>query len=274
MDPYRTLGVERGASDDDIKRAYRKLASLHHPDKGGDTKRFQEIQAAYEAITSGQADQPQGAAGPGGFHFHWGGRGDPFRGFPGFEDLFRQSSSEFEFNNGPRARNPDVNLSVDCSLEEAHHGFTRTLNYTVHGEGQKSITVTFPPGSYPGLKVRYSGEGSRMMKGQPAGDLYCEISVRPHEFWRADFQHRDLMGLQEISVKEAMFGTELEVTDIDGNRIAVTVPAGTQPGAKLRLRDRGFNNLRGHTRGNAYIEIMVRIPKLTEKDLDRRIVDL
>ena len=274
MDPYQILGAQRGASEDEIKKAYRRLASQHHPDKGGDTKRFQEIQAAYDAITSGQADQPQGAGGPGGFHFHWGGRGNPFGGFPGFEDIFRHGNTEFEFNNGPQRRNPDVTVAVDCTLEEAHRGFSRGITYLLQHEGQKNMSVSFPAGSYPGLRVRYPGEGSRMMPGQPAGDLYCEIRVMPHEFWRPDFEHRDLHGRREISLREAMLGTEINIKDIDGSDIVVTVPAGTQPGTNLRLRNKGFNHLRGHMRGNAYLEILVQIPRLTPEDLDKRIIDI
>lgn len=273
MDPYRVLGVNRGASEDEIKKAYRRLASQHHPDKGGSKERFQEIQAAYDAITSGQANQPQGAGGPGGFHFHWGGRGNPFGGFPGFDDIFRHNSGEFDFGNGPQRRNPDVNVAVDCTLEEAHRGFSRGVSYFLQQEGQKTITVSFPPGSYPGLKVRYPGEGSRMVSGPP-GDLYCEIRVTPHSFWRPDFEHRDLQGRVEIGLKEAMLGTEINIKDIDGSDIAVTIPAGTQPGTNLRLRNKGFNHLRGHLRGNAYLEILVQIPRLNPEDLEKRIIDI
>lgn len=275
MNPYEILGVKPGASDDEIKRAYRKLASKHHPDKGGDTKKFQEIQAAYESLTSGgaQAGGPQPASGPGGFHFHFGGRGGPFGGF---EDLFRFHGQEFDpEGQSGFGRNPDITVRVTCTLEEADQGFSRGIQFLAPQEtSNRHRVVEFPAGSYSGLKVRYTGEGGRLVPSRPAGDLYVELIVQPHYFWETIEGTQDLRARVNVTLREAMVGTSLKIQDITGTGIEVTVPAGTQPGANLRLRGRGVKSLHTNHRGDAYIEIRVQIPALRPEDLNRPIIDI
>lgn len=273
MNPYQVLGIQPGASDDEIKKAYRKLASKHHPDKGGDTKKFQEIQAAYDSLTTGgAAGGPQPASGPGGFHFHFGGRGG--HPFSGFEDLFRFHREEFDQGQG-FARNPDITVRVTCTLEEADQGFKRDIQFLAPQEqAQRSHTVEFPAGSYSGLRVRYSGAGGRLVPAAPAGDLYVELVVQPHYFWEVIENTQDIRARVNVSLRDAMVGTALKIQDITGTEIEVTVPAGTQPGANLRLRNRGVKNLHTNHRGDAYIEIRVQIPALKPEDLNRPIIDI
>lgn len=281
MNPYHILGVQPGASDDEIKKAYRRLASKHHPDKGGDTKRFQEIQAAYDALTSGSQDTggPQPAGGPGGFHFHFGTRGgNPFAGgpFAGFEDLFRFHREEFDPDGfGGVARNPDITVRVRCTLEEAHQGFSRNIQFLAPQEHtQRQRTVEFPPGSYSGLKVRYTGEGGRLVPNKPAGDLYVELVVDPHPFWEIIDGGQNIRGRVSVALKDALIGTTISVQDITGSRIEVSVPAGTQPGTNLRLRGRGLKNVHNARCGDAYIEIQIQIPALKAEDLQRPAIDI
>lgn len=270
MDPYQILGIKRGASLDEAKKAYRKLASIHHPDKGGDTQRFQEIQTAYDSIASGQADQPR--------HFHWGGHSANFQDM---QDILRRNFGNFananefdDFNHAHAVRNPDVTVRVTCTLAEAHRGFTRTLQFLLPQQGQQVKSVTFPSGSYEGIRIRYSGEGGQVVKSRPPGDLYCELVVEPHPYWKADFNSQNLEGDLTITAKEAMLGTVFFVDDIDGNAIEISVPAGTQPGSRLRLKDRGLNRFRQAGRGDAFVRITVTIPKLSKDDLHKPLIDL
>lgn len=281
MNPYHTLGIKPGASDDEIKKAYRRLASKHHPDKGGDTKRFQEIQAAYDALTSGSPQQggPQPSGGPGGFHFHFGNRGgNPFHGnpFAGFEDIFRFHREEFDPDGfGGVVRNPDITVRVTCTLEEADRGFSRGIQFLAPQENTpRHRVVEFPAGSYSGLKVRYTGEGGRMTPSRPPGDLYVELTVQPHHFWQVIEGSQDLRAQIQVTLRDAMIGTALKIQDISGNDIEVTVPAGTQPGSNLRLRGRGMRNLHTSNRGDAYLELQVQIPALTPEDLKRPAIDI
>lgn len=275
MNPYQILGIKPGASEDEIKKAYRRLASKHHPDKGGDTKKFQEIQSAYDTLTSGPPQSgPQPASGPGGFHFHFG--GNPFRGHPfaGFEDIFRFHNSE-EFEPAGHVRNPDITVRVHCTLEEAHSGFSKGIQFLAPQESvPRHRIVEFPPGSYNGLKVRYTREGSRLVSNHPAGDLYVELIVEPHQFWHVMENNQDLLGRMVIDLKDAMTGTRIKINDIGGSEIEITVPPGTQPGTNLRLKHRGMRNLHNSVMGDAYVEIQVKIPALDRSDLSKPAIDI
>ena len=260
MDYYKTLGIERGASEDDIKRAYRKLASIHHPDKGGDTAKFQEIQAAYEAITSGKADQPQGG------------------GFNDLHEMFnmgrRAGARSWTFNTGwdDNVKNPDVNISIPCSLKEAHTGFTKTIEFTLPDKTSKRLSVTFPPGCNRDVKIRYSGEGGQLVQNLPASDLYVKLDISNDSTWILN--GKDLYIDIVISVWQAMCGATAKIIDIDETEIEITIPPGTQHGTQLRLRNRGFN-IRGSTaRGNGYVNVRVKIPAISEEDQLKTIVDL
>ena len=260
MDYYKTLGIERGASEDDVKRAYRKLASIHHPDKGGDTAKFQEIQAAYEAITSGKADQPQGG------------------GFNDLHEMFnmgrRAGARSWTFNTGwdDNVKNPDVNISIPCTLKEAHTGFTKTIEFTLPDKTSKRLSVTFPPGCNRDVKIRYTGEGGQMVQNLPASDLYVKLDISNDSTWVLN--GKDLYIDIVISVWQAMCGATAKIIDIDETEIEITIPPGTQHGTQLRLRNRGFN-IRGSTaRGNGYVNVRVKIPAISEEDQLKTIVDL
>jgi curved DNA-binding protein len=260
MDYYKTLGIERGASEDDVKRAYRRLASIHHPDKGGDTAKFQEIQAAYEAITSGKADEPQ------------------FDGFKDLHEMFnmgrKAGARNWSFNTGwdNDVKNPDVNISIPCTLKEAHTGFTKTVEFTLPDRTNKQLSVTFPPGCNKDIKIRYSSEGGRLVPNLPPGDLYVKLDISNDSTWVLN--GKDLYIDIVISVWQAMCGATAKIIDIDETEIEITIPAGTQHGTQLRLRNRGFN-IRGSTaRGNGYVNVRVKIPALKEEDQLKTIVDL
>jgi DnaJ-class molecular chaperone len=263
MDYYQTLGLQKGATDEEVKQAYRKLASKHHPDKGGDTAKFQEIQAAYEAITSGKANH------------------NPDRDYTGFTDLNemfnmgrRAGSRNWSFSDGwdGDVKNPDINISIPCSLEEAHFGFTKQVEFTLLDGNIKNLTVTFPPGCTSDIKIRYSGEGSKLIHGKPPGDLYVKLNIASHPTWR--MQGNDLFAVLQINVWQAMFGATVKLTDIGGTEIEITVPAGTQSRSQLRLKQKGFNIRGSKSRHNAFLEIVVIIPALSEDDLNKTVIDL
>jgi curved DNA-binding protein len=268
MDYYKVLGLSLGASEEEVKKAYRKLASKHHPDKGGDTAKFQEIQAAYEAITSGKADKHSS------YQFHDFGS----NGFQDLHEMFnmgrRAGGRNWTFNSGweEDISNPDVNISIPCTLEEAHTGFTKTVEFTLPEGAEKRIDVTFPPGSNKEIKIRYTGDGGRLMPQKPPGDLYVKLNIQPHNIWAVD--RANLYATIRVNAWQAMFGTTVEITDISGTTIEVAVPSGSQPGSQLRLKGRGLN-IRGSTeRGNAFLTIEVVIPKLDPEDRTKTILDV
>ena len=265
MDYYKILGVPRGATEDEIKKAYRKLAMTHHPDRGGDEEQFKKIKEAYEKLTSGQATE----------HYNHG------HGFGGFQDLHemfnmgrRAGGRNWSFSSGwdEELRNPDISLSVPCSLEEAHAGFSKEIEFKLPSGELKTMTVSFPPGTTKDIKIRFAGEGGVMMPATPPGDLYVKANIESHPIWRVD--GNDLSAMLEITVWQAMFGTTVEFDDIGGATMQITVPPGTQSRSQLRLKGKGMN-IRGSTiRGNAFLEVIVKIPKLSEEDKTKTIIDL
>jgi curved DNA-binding protein len=269
MNYYKTLGLESNATADEVKQAYRKLAMKHHPDRGGNEAEFKKIKEAYEAITSGKAHTSN-------FWQQGHTRRGPFNGFEDLQDIIRRTqrggSWNFDDWREPEVRNPDVNISIPCTLEEAHTGFSKDIAFTMPDGSEKEMKITFPPGSTEDIKIRFAGDGGQLIKDQPPGDLYAKIKIEPHKFWH--LAHHDLHATIRISVWQAMFGSEVEITDIAGSVIQISIPAGSQPGSQLRLRNRGFNVRGTSAKGNAFITLEVHIPKLNPEDQDKMVIDL
>lgn len=265
MDYYKILGVPRGATEEEIKKAYRKLAMKHHPDRGGNEAEFKKIKEAYEKLISGDT----------GNHSH-----GP-TGFGGFQDLHemfnmgrRAGGRSWSFDSGwsDELRNPDISISVPCSLEEAHTGFTKEVEFTLPSGEQRRMSVSFPPGTTKDIKIRFAGDGGTLLPNSIPGDLYVKANIESHPIWRVDGS--DLFAMMEITVWQAMLGTTVEFDDIGGSRMQITVPPGTQSRSQLRLKHKGMNIRGAPLRGNAFLEVVVRIPVLTETDKTKTIIDL
>ena len=258
MDYYKVLGLESSATVDDVKQAYRKLAMKHHPDRGGDESKFKEIKEAYEQLTSPTSNGSK---------------------YNDLHEFFRRGQREgrnnwnfnSEWDNEP-VKNSDVHISIICTLEEAHTGFTKQIDVTLPDGTTKHMQVMFPSGCTSDIKIRYAGQGGQVIPSRAAGDLYVKLNITSHPIWRT--QGIELFATLQISVWQAMFGATVEITDIGGSTMEVTVPAGTQSRSQLRLKGKGFN-IRGSTlRSNAYLEIVVIIPTLTTEDYYKTIIDL
>lgn len=266
MNPYQVLGLSPGASEEEVKRAYRKLAMKHHPDRGGDEAEFKRIKEAYESITAGNAYEPQYDQGF-----------DPFQNLHDMFNMGRRAGARnfgFDFEAGS-IRNPDITASIPCSLEEAFAGFTKTMEYTIPGGQTRTLDVTFPPGCTRDIKIKYSNAGSDLIKNVPAGDLYVRLNIAEHPVWKVNPTYpTDLNAAIKISAWQAMFGTTVEITEINGSLIEVNIPAGIQPGSQVRLKGRGYNIRGSKLRGNAFLTVIVVIPRLNKDDEQRTIVDI
>jgi curved DNA-binding protein len=282
-DYYKILGVSKSADQDEIKKAFRKLARLHHPDANKGDKaseeKFKEINEAYEVLsdpekrkmydqlgsnyreyqraggTAGDYDWSQwmrnnagaGNAGAGAGR----GRRGAYEENLDFGDFIQQM-----FTGGGSAqtvRAPrDFEQGVEISLEEAYHGTTRVLQKS----GQPDLEVKIPRGVKTGSKVRVRGQGGKNAKGQ-AGDLYLVVEVQPNtEFERKeDDLYRDAI----VDAFTAMLGGEASVETLAGT-IAVKVPAGTSSGRRIRLRGRGMPKLNSDEFGDLYLRVMISVP--------------
>ena len=330
-DYYEVLGLQKGASDDEIKRAYRQLAKKYHPDinkEPGAEEKFKEINEAYDTLSDpdkkarydqyGFDDPTQGfGGGAGGF----GGAG-----FGGFEDIINQF-----FGGGRRSSNSprqgqDIEKQMSITFEEAVYGCKKKIRLTVddecihcggsgaaskddiktcpkcggrgrvimrqqsifgytnvetncpdcngrgkiitkkcpdcNGRGRvkrtKDVEITIPAGMQTGMSLRMEGYGGTGINGGPNGDLYITFQCGEHKQFKRD--GLDIYLTIPLSYTQAALGDTIEVPTIDGN-VSVKIPAGTQPGTKLRLRGRGTKNPKGGSaRGDQYVICNIEVP--------------
>ena len=289
-DYYATLGVAKNASDEDIKKAYRKLAMKYHPDRNPDDtakaeEAFKAVKEAYEILSEpekrneyDEANKPRPNPG----HF-----GD-------YNDFFKQHNTQgryrdFNFDdidfNFRRARsgggaydpwgkkpaaNPDKTIDLTITLEEAFQGGEKQVTYdtdmvdwTREGYHRQTITVlvNIPPGIEHGQKLKCAGSGLRDDPSLPAGDLYLNVHIAKHEQFVRDGS--DIIFMCKLSVLDLMLGTEIKVPTLEGSTLLVPVRANTQPHSKIRIPNRGMPKLKSKDRGHMYIEFVTTVPDVS-----------
>ena len=247
MDPYAVLGLKSGASEQEAKEAFRKLAKTCHPDlhpnDADAERRFKEINAAYDAIRNPQPQQPHIQ-----WHtFHTGGGESPF------EDLFAHVFG--------RPRNPDAYLDCRMTLEETFYGKEVTLSVPQGSKTPQSIKVAIKPGVAHGMRVRVPGGGHQHHPALSPGDLYLVINVVHHE--RFSRQANNLLTAVPVTVFDVLLGHDVDVLGIDGRALRVSIPAGFD-GRKLCLHGHGMPDVQSGVRGDLYIELFIQYPLLTD----------
>jgi molecular chaperone DnaJ len=340
-DFYSILGVSKGANEDELKKAYRKLAMVYHPDKNPGNaeaeRKFKSINEAYDVLKDAQKRAAYDRYGHeafanGGANAAGGGAG--FSGFSGgnFSDIFEDLFSEF--TGGRRggggtaqaqssaARGSDLRYNLDITLEDAFRGKQQNVKITTsascdacdgsgaekgthaetcgvcsgrgvvraqqgfftverscgtcHGTGkviktpcrtcagsgrtrkEKTLNVSIPAGVEEGTRIRLAGEGEAGFRGGPAGDLYIFLSLKPHKIFKRD--SANIFCQVPLKFSTASLGGHIEVPTIDGGRVKVTIPEGTQTGHQFRLKGKGMSVLRSSAKGDMYIEVAVETP--------------
>ena len=356
-DFYDVLGVSKGASTDDIKKAYRSKAKELHPDRNADNPeseaKFKEANEAYEILKDAEKKAAYDRFGHAAFEGGMGGGGRPGQGFGGggggdfssafsdvFDDLFGDFMGGQRGGGGRRAaRGSDLRYNLRVSLDEAYSGLQKTINVptavgcsscdgtgaeggaepttcptcsgmgkvraqqgfftvertcpTCSGLGQiinnpckscggagrvekdRALNVNIPAGVETGTRIRLAGEGEAGMRGGPPVDLYIFVEVTSHELFERD--GTNLYCRVPVSMSNAALGGAIEVPTIDGGRGRVQIPAGSQSGRQMRLRNKGMPALRGGGTGDMFIELAVETPvNLTsrQKELLREFEDL
>jgi len=273
MTHYDTLGISANATQDEIKKAYRKLANQHHPDKGGDTTQFQKIQTAYDAISdeNKRAQYDAERNGFGGFRFSVNGQDMSGNMPPEMEDVLRNFGFGFSFGPGfashgqdpfanfrqPR-RNKDIQVSLIVSLASTLQSHTKTISVQSTNGERFSVDVQIPRGVRPNSTIKYPNLGDNFFSTLPRGDLYVKIQVEGDPRFQVD--NYDLIKIVEIDCVSAILGCTLAIEGLDGKIFDLTVPAGTQPDSKLRIAGQGLYVMNQSNRGNLLIYIKVKVP--------------
>ena len=272
MTHYDTLGISENASQEEIKKAYRKLANQHHPDKGGDTTQFQKIQAAYDAIGDEQrrAQYDAERRGMGGFRFSVNGQ-DAGAGMPPeMEEMLRNFGFGFSFGPGfashgndpfsafrPR-RNKDIQVDVVIPLSSTLSDQVKTVSVQSTNGERYSVDVSIPRGVKPSSTIKYTGLGDNFFTSLARGDLYVKIHVEGDpNFIVANY---DLVKIVKLNCIDAMLGKEISVTGIDNKEFYVNIPKGTQHNTKFRIPNQGLYVMNQNMRGSLIVQIDIFVP--------------
>lgn len=255
-DYYNILGVTKNADQEEIKRAYRSLASKHHPDKGGDTAKFQEIQEAYATLSDPQKraeyDNPRPQMG--GFHFHHG------QMPPEFQDIFSNFGFPGFFGQRQQAqRNRTLNLNAQINLKEAFEGKTLLANIKLPSGRDQMLEVKVPPGIRDGGVIRLQGMGDDSISNMPRGDLQLTIHIT--DMLGYERVEDDLYKLIKVNCIDAILGKKINIISIDNKLLEVSIPEGCQHGQKLALHGHGMPNIKdARMRGRLIIVIELFVP--------------
>ena len=253
MSHYATLGLTKGASADDIKKAYRRLASQNHPDKGGDTTKFQEIQNAYAILSDPQKRAEYDNPRPQFQHMH-GPQFDMDAIFNIFGAKFHQQGQ-----HQGQQRRMQSHATLWVTLQDVAVGGRRTVGIGMAGVST-AADIEIPLGVEDGESILYAGIA-------PGGnDLIITYKIHPMPNWTRN--GADLITEQTVSIWDCILGKDILVKDITGNQLNLTVPPKTQPGTTLRLRGRGLRHRKVNgIQGDLLIKIQARIPDIIDMEL-------
>jgi curved DNA-binding protein len=293
-DYYKILSLDKNASDDEIRKAYRKLAKKYHPDKNPNDSsaeaKFKEVSEAYEVLKDPEKRKKYDRLGANWKQYQHAGEGneDWFKHFnqnrqasgyqfsgninnifgnvDGFSDFFESffgSGDKFSdttaFSNSPQ-KGRDYEAELTISLEEAHKGTEK--QFTIDG---KTLKVKITPGTVDGKKLRLKNLGGQGIRGGEKGDLYLKIQIKKHP----DFERKenDLYYNLDVDLYTALLGGKKEIITLDGKRININIPKGTDNGTVLKIKGMGMNKPDSANGGDLFIRIYIHIPKnLTDEE--------
>ncbi len=299
-DYYKTLGVSKSATADEIKKAYRKLARENHPDAGGDEEKFKDINEAYEVLSDDKKRQlydQYGTANQNEVPFNWGGFGGSggttvnFSDFGSWQDILDQvlrgegvMGSGWSFDNlgdfglggsGSRSTRPrkgqDTKADLQLTFDEAFNGTTKRISLRIPGRDEPTtLDVKVPAGANDGDRQRFRGQGVPGQNGGQAGDLIVTMKVGSTEHYSR--KGADVLTTVKINMADAALGTSIVVPAPDGTKVRVKVPAGTQSGSVLSVKGKGAPRVKGSGNGNLMITVEVPIPT-TLNDAQRKALE-
>jgi curved DNA-binding protein len=267
MNYYTVLGLNPTCSPEEITRAYRRLAKEHHPDQGGDVRRFHEISEAYDVLKDPHkraAFDHRNARSSQHVHIRTGNMNDVFDDmFTVFGSAgFHPSKREYH-----RARaNKNLAITIECTLEEVLYEQDKTVSIRNTDGSRHLVNLKIPQGISSGNKVKYSGLGDSIHKNLPAGDLTVTVNCLEHDIFSREGDNLKMH--LTISVWDAIIGTVVQINTLENKTINLTIPSATQYGAILKIPKHGMYNKQG-ARGDLFVQILVKIPEnLSEQQLN------
>jgi len=259
MDYYNTLGVSKSASPEEIKRAYRKLAMKHHPDRGGDRETLQKINEAYETLKDPakrqQYDNPQA------YTNNQHGQGNDF-----FDQMFRNFH---QHQRGYHARNRDIHITANIELRDILYGRILVFQYRLQSGKMEQAELAVPQGIEEDQMVRYPNLGDDGNQNIKRGDLIVKFKTKQDPNWQRDRQN--LITTATVSSFEAILGTTIPIKTLEGKTLNLKVPAGTNPDTVLSITGYGLPVQNSNERGKLYVRIKVFTPKINNPELMKKI---
>lgn len=245
MNYYDILGIEPGASLDDIKRAYRKKAMKYHPDRGGDAKSFNEILQAYTELSNSYNDELINLSNP-----------DDF-----FDDILNSEE-----------QNQDLSIKVAIKLADSYQGGELTVRYELLSGTYQQADLSIPPGVKHHQIVDYPGFGDDSIRHKPRGNLKVQYNIEPNEFYirRGD----DLCTSVTINAIEAILGATRMAKTLDDYSFELTLPPGIQPGHEFKIKKKGFYNSTSERYGNFVIIVDVHVPTIFDSEILNKLRDI
>lgn len=308
QDYYETLGVDRDASPEQIKKAFYKLAQKYHPDAGGDEEMFKQVNEAYEVLSDPEKKAQYdrfGAVGDYAGQQAGGWQGNPFAGGSPFgggsyrstpygrtytytsgtgnvggfnwNDVFNSMrngdgafGTNWDFNVNRAQKGRDLQTKVDLTFDEAFNGTTKRVSIRIPSTGEtQTLTIKVPAGAVDGGKLRYHEKGEYGANGGKRGDLLIITGIKEHPVFKRD--GADVLMDLPVSIDEAVLGTSVVVPTPDGSCVRVRVPAGTQDGRLLRVRGKGAKKVKGSGTGDLKIKVVVKVPPTVNEAQKRAI---
>ena len=269
MDFYKTLGVNRNASESEIKKAYKKQAMQHHPDKGGNATQFQKINVAYDTLKNPEKKSYYDRFGTAPGNNQGGGRSYEFRtdDFPqDIGDVFNQffgGGSPFGRRQHQPRKNRDIVIEAQIELEDVLKGKELVASYRLTNGREQSVNLSLPKGIANNSTIKFPSLGDDVQKHLPRGDLLVRIKIRPHAKYSRDGVN--LHCIERVNVFDLMLGTKHQIKTLEGRNLAISIPKGTQPGTVLSISEQGLPT-RGGRRGNIYLTIQADIPSVSKAE--------
>ena len=242
------------ATADEIKQAYRRLASQYHPDHNGDAEKFKQIQAAYEVLGDAEKRKLYDQA------------GKIKLGINGFG--YSEADVLKNFSDGQRDRkNKDIKTHIAISLEELLDHQNKIISVKTSSGDRQTVTVELPLGTSNGSIIKYTGLGDNFFTNLPRGDLYVHVQIDPHPIF--DVDGSNLITSVDINAIHAILGTKHVIKTLDNKEYELTIPAGTQGDTKFKIANQGLYQKDKITRGHLYIVAKIKIPtNLTPSQLE------